>query len=177
MPHTWRSCSTRGWDMPHIWMSHGTCEPQVNGHVGRWAWHAMSHTWMSHVPHINESCHIYEWVISCVWMSHITCINESCHTYEWVMAHIWMSHGTRISQHMGVKCPRVINHVTHMDESCYTHGWVMALVRRSMAMLHDERDALYHTYEWVISHIWMSRGKRDTRDNGHVARWAWRAQE
>jgi len=46
----------------------------------------MSHIWMSHVTCMNESCHIYEWV-----MSHM---NESCHTYEWVMSHIWMSHNT-----------------------------------------------------------------------------------
>jgi len=55
----------------------------------------MSHIWMSHVIHMNESCHTYEWV-----MPHI---NESCHiwmvhaTYEWVVphmnesCHIWMS--------------------------------------------------------------------------------------
>jgi len=27
-----------------------------------------------------------------IWMSHVTHMNESCHTYEWVMSHIWMSH-------------------------------------------------------------------------------------
>ena len=29
---------------------------------------------MSHVTHMNESCHTYEW-------SHVTHMNESCHTY------------------------------------------------------------------------------------------------
>jgi len=29
--------------------------------------------------------------MSHIWMSHVTHINESCHTYEWVMSHIWMS--------------------------------------------------------------------------------------
>ena len=28
--------------------------------------------WMSHVTHMNESCH--------TWMSHVTHMNESCHT-------------------------------------------------------------------------------------------------
>ena len=28
-------------------------------------------------------------------MSHVTHLNESCHTFEWVMSHIWMSHSTR----------------------------------------------------------------------------------
>ena len=62
----------------------------------------MSHIWMSHVTHMNESCHTYEWVMSrrhaihlrhlvlrldTRWrMSHVTHMNESCHTYEWVMS-------------------------------------------------------------------------------------------
>ena len=41
----------------------------------------MSHISMSHVTHINESCHTYQWVMSHVWMSPVTHINESCHTY------------------------------------------------------------------------------------------------
>jgi len=39
-------------------------------------------------PIINIICHI--------WMSHVTHMNESCHTYEWAMSHIWMSHVTHI---------------------------------------------------------------------------------
>jgi len=49
---------------------------------------------------VNESCHTYEWVMSHIWMSHVTHTNESCHirmshathtnkswnTYEWVMS-------------------------------------------------------------------------------------------
>jgi len=48
--------------------------------------------------------HTYEWVMSHIWMCHGTHMNESCHTYKWflelrfadswVMAHIWMSHVT-----------------------------------------------------------------------------------
>ena len=64
---------------------------------------AASHIWMSHVTHMNVSCHTYEWVMAHIWMSHVTHMNESCHTYEWVMSHIWMSH------------------VTHMNESCHTY--------------------------------------------------------
>jgi len=58
---------------------------------------------MSHVTHMNESCHTYElvmprtheWVMIHMWMSHVTYMNESCHTYEWVvscicdMAHLY----------------------------------------------------------------------------------------
>jgi len=54
----------------------------------RYEW-VMSHIWMRHVTHMNESCYTYEWVMSHIWMSHVTHMNESCHTYEWVMSHIW----------------------------------------------------------------------------------------
>ena len=56
-------------------------------------WHIrceMSHTWTSHVTHMNESCHTYERVMSHIWTSHVTHMNESCHTYERVMSHKWM---------------------------------------------------------------------------------------
>ena len=63
-------------------------------HLYEWV---MSHIWMSHITHVNESYHTCEWVISRMWMSHITHMNESCHTYEWVMSHIWMSHVKQIA--------------------------------------------------------------------------------
>ena len=62
---------------------------------------------MSHVIHVNASCHIYEWVMSYTWMSYATHMNKSCHIHEWVMSHTWLSH------------------VTHMNESCHTHECVM----------------------------------------------------
>ena len=37
----------------------------------------MSHIWVSHVTHMDESCH--------TWVSHVTHVSESCHTYAWVM--------------------------------------------------------------------------------------------
>ena len=46
----------------------------------------MSHIWMSHVTHMNESCHTYEWLMSHIWMSHVAHMNESGHTCEWVMS-------------------------------------------------------------------------------------------
>jgi len=47
-----------------------------------WCEWVMSHTWMSHVTHMNESCHTHEWVMSHTWMSHVTHMNESCHTSQ-----------------------------------------------------------------------------------------------
>jgi len=80
-----------------------------------------AHKWISHIPHMNESCHTYEWVMSHIWMIHGICFspaharvahtrtqvmsrnnlnkswrNESYHTYEWVMAYVshqeWRTH-------------------------------------------------------------------------------------
>jgi len=38
---------------------------------------AVSHIWTSHVTHINESCHTYEWVLSRIWMIGFTHVNTS----------------------------------------------------------------------------------------------------
>jgi len=64
-----------------------------------YAW-VMSYVWISHVTHMDESCHPYECVLY---------MNESCHTKEWVLSHIWMSHIIHMSG------------VTHMDEIHVTH--------------------------------------------------------
>ena len=45
----------------------------------------MSHTSLSHVTHMNESCRTQ--VATLVLKE-----NESCHTLYWVMSHTWMSH-------------------------------------------------------------------------------------
>jgi len=50
------------------------------------------------MAHINQSCHINEWVMSHVWMSPVTHMTESWHTYERVMSHIWMSHVAHINE-------------------------------------------------------------------------------
>ena len=95
---------------------------------------------MSHVTHIDESCHTHERVMSHIWTSHVTRMNESCHTYEWVKSHVWMSH------------------VTHMNESCHTSEWVMSLqVVRTLWFTTYECEVACmnmscHTYERVMSH-------------------------
>jgi len=138
--------------MSHIWMSHVThmnesCHTQCIEH---WMSHVthMNMTWLIHmcdmthiqkgdvnvmewqgdvVPHMNESCHTYEWVMS--------------HTYEWVMSHIWMSHVT----HMNESC------LTHMNESCHTYEWVMATRRCCCHSITVCVCESCHTYEWVMA--------------------------
>jgi len=94
----------------------------------------MSHVWMRHVTHMNESHHTYGWVMSHIWVSHVTRINASCHTYEWVTSHIWMSH------------------VTRMSESCHTYKCVISHVWMSDAMYINTSHV---TCGWVMSHIWI----------------------
>ena len=134
----------------------------------------------SHVTHMNESRHTYEWVTPHIWMSHVTHMNESRHTYEWVTSHIWMSHvahrmphATNINkQQQASHAPMYnfykschtyecrmshisISHVTHMIESCHTYEST-AMSHMRVNRLHLRVNRSCHTHEWVMSHMWMS---------------------
>jgi len=143
---------------------------------------------VSRVTQMHESCHTYKWVMSHIWMSHVTHMdesfthmNESCHTYGWVMSHIWMSHVTHTAvlpttqQDEWIMSRAWMRHITHMNETCHTHEWVMShtwtshithmngschTYERVMShtwMIHITHiNESCHTYEWVMSHIWMS---------------------
>jgi len=61
----------------------------------------MSHIWMSHVTHVNETCHKYEWGMSQVWRNHaaremyrlpVRHANESHLENGRVTSHIWKNH-------------------------------------------------------------------------------------
>ena len=75
----------------------------------------MSHIWMSHVTHMNELCHIYEWVMSHIRIGHITYINEktwgtiySSRVYE--------------SQNSGLQCGPVCCSVLQCGQN-YIFAW------------------------------------------------------
>jgi len=111
-------------------------------------WVHMSHTRMSHITHVNESCHTYESVVSHVWMSDVnesfgTHVNQSCHTYEWVTSHIWMRHMSHVW----------MSHVTHMNEAGHTYGWIMSHIWMNHVSHMNESC---HTFEWVMLRIRMS---------------------
>jgi len=62
----------KGWVILDI-LSHGLAASEANDY---WLW-------MSHVTHINESCHAYEWVTPDTWMSYGTSIGyETTHSYK-----------------------------------------------------------------------------------------------
>ena len=116
---------------------------------------------MSHVTHVNESCHTCESVMPLIqitlsivgtinmpllinhtppiaslreWVlyTHTQIIHATC---AWVMSHMWISH------------------VTHVHESSRTCKWVMSHMWMSHVTHVNESS---RTCEWVMSHVWMS---------------------
>jgi len=126
--------------------------------------------WMSHVTyewvmsHMNESCHI--------WMSHVTCeyvkskspifIRTVC-TLWWVMAYSDVWRGSFICVTWLIRmCDMTHSYVwldlrwllcVWVDVSCHTYEWVASHIWMSRVTHVDESC---HTYGWVMSHIWMS---------------------
>jgi len=133
--------------MTHIWMSHDT-HMNESRHTYEWV---MTHIWMSHDTHMNESWHTHEWVMTHIWMSHDTHMNESRHTYEWVLTHIWMSHDTPTWMRHGTHA-RVISHtcmsdITHMHESRHTYSWDVSHTRMNHV---THMDATYRVIDLSI---------------------------
>ena len=140
-------------------------------------------------------------VLSYIWMSHVTHMNESWHTYEWVMSHIWMSHVTRMNVewfdelifHHSFMCSYELVESwwfdEHMKESWYEHicvpwlltegslasyvchdsficvpwllhvliPWLLHVLVVSFMWWYEHMKESWHTYEWVMAHIWIRR--------------------
>ena len=71
----------------------------------------LAHVWMSHVIHMNESCHMHEWVMSHIWMSRVTHMNESRRPY--VRVQKWYVH---ICKHIHTR--------TYMQTYTHTHTYI-----------------------------------------------------
>jgi len=85
--HTKESWRTYEWVMAHIRMSHVTRICMTRSHSQQSSARESS-TLQHHTPPRRLFFH--------TWMSHVTHMNESCHTNKGVMSHIWMSRVTRI---------------------------------------------------------------------------------
>jgi hypothetical protein len=114
----------------------------------------MSHTWMSHVSYVNESCLIFEWAMSFLSkyprnskyrMSHVSYVGESCLIFEWVMSILfkyprYSKHPIdrkHLFEHRAVLLKNAcldslrntyilrMSHVSHVNESCRTCEWVV----------------------------------------------------
>ena len=128
------------------------------------------------------SCHTCEWVMSHIWMSHGTHNNESRHTYEWVTAHVWLVSLPRclcvylcVYTYMRVYvflyrglCSDLYTCATETSyyRDVYTckcahtckciHRYLM---RREIFLVRERGSRARETYEWVTnesSHIWSS---------------------
>ena len=60
----------------------------------------------------------YEWVMSRTRMSHVTYMNESCHVYDWIMLYLQRSAFSNIQQHSEWEPKRMISHLLHVWEFC-----------------------------------------------------------
>ena len=114
---------------------------------------------------MNELYHTYEWVMSHIWMSHIThmnvsChnkqeLNESCHTYDWVMSHTWMSHVTHTNRNhdhatWGQQGTHTQHTATHCNTLQHTATHCNTLQHTAMIMLHGDnkvRSHIKHSYQ------------------------------
>jgi len=73
--HVWHDC-----DMTHsyVWHDSFVCVTWlICGDLLLYVEGFMSHVWMNHVTHMNESCHTWEQVVSHVWMSRLTHTHQS----------------------------------------------------------------------------------------------------
>ena len=148
------------------WLIH-TCD-MTHSYV----WHD-SFIYITWLIHICDMTHSYMWhdsFISVTWLIHIcdmgsihpTCdsnvwhnsfTNEGCWKRLWVEQAVadgqWLS---RQMQHVRASV-RELSHVPCVNESCHTYEWVMSHIWMSHVTHMNESC---HTYEWVMSHIWMS---------------------
>ena len=74
----------------------------------------MSHVWMSHVTHMNEACHTYDWVMSHVQMRHVTHMNQS-----------WLTHACDVTH----ACDMTLSYVCHDSLICV--AWLIHLCAMS----------------------------------------------
>ena len=128
---------------------------------------------MSHVTHVNESWHAYEWVMSHTWMSHVshvTCMIESCHTCKWAMSHLWMCHGTHVKEshvhatnsmcHVKTTNLRSYLNVTYSHagrRGCGIEEWVRECRRRSKFVMCKCLIALHDSLSWSCFDVTMMR--------------------
>jgi len=126
----------------------------------------MSHAWMSHVMHMNESCHTYEWVLWHVWMRHVSHVFTIARVAgEWVMSHVLrVAHSVDNGARNGA-----ISHITHMNESYLRCVYTDT---RSRLMSHvSDANMSSVTYKWgVVSFMSMSHV---TCENESCHMWEW----
>jgi len=109
---------------------------------------------MSHAPHKIEAC------LRCIWvMFHIYIRHTLLELKRFVLHMIWHDLGAWLRTRAALRQRgrpnrfRCLWPSPGMNESCHTYEWVMSHIWMSHVTHMNESC---HTYEWVMSHIWMS---------------------
>ena len=108
--------------------------------------------WISHVTHINESCHAGTelhagQVVLLVRMCHGTQTYESWHTYEWVISHVWTSHITQVINCALIEATDAYNGVgkcIHIYMYTYIYKNIYVYMHMCICM---------HIYLWICTFI------------------------
>ena len=162
---------------PYTWMSHVT---HMNESCHTYEW-VTPHTWTGvHVCDMTHSCVWSESFIYVTWRIHMC---DMTHSHGQVMSHIWMCHRCRNAdkpdtvfkgssakeKHSFVRELRNIGSFESCDcwfQMCHggrnaekpVHTRHIWMSRVSICM-----NESCHTYEWVMSHIWMSHATHTDR--------------
>jgi len=127
------SCLTL-WHIIILCMTHCCMTHLYMTHLYMTHWY-MTHWYMTHL----YMTHWYVWHDS---VTHLGCVTESCHTYQWVMSRTFSKirplQGSAIDM-----CDMTHSYVWHDSFTCVT--W----------LIHMRMNESCHTYEWVMSHIWL----------------------
>jgi len=161
------SCYTCEWGMCHVWMSYSTAKfarsrwsSSDKWVMSRVTW-VMEHVWMGHVTRMNESCRSEcgkERMELERQMSHVTCHTShgTCVTrVTWVMEHVeWVTSCTR-EWAQATKKSCHIRHVTRMKDSCHTYEGVMSHVWMSHVTANLVRSEWSSNDEWAPALFWV----------------------
>ena len=122
---------------------------------------------------MNESCRAYESVLSHTWighvtrieMSHVTHMNKSCHTYE-QSCHTYKCVFTHIEE----RCHTYECIFTHTEESCHTYECVFAHFEESY---HTNEGVVSLTHEGLMSNTWRGHMNDSCQKHEEVASYIW----
>jgi len=100
---------------------------------------------------MDESCHVYEWVMSLIWMRHVTCMNESCHSYEWDVSHTTVA----LPNMLLIYVTRLI----HMCDKTHSYMWQTSFIYVT-CLIHCDMPHPYETGalpSMRVLHGWATR--------------------
>jgi len=118
----------------------------------------VSHVWMSHVTHVNETCYFAPYYFKYTWMSYVIHVNESCPFPPRHVTHMWMSHVTHVTDasdihDMSQTCKWHDSHSWHVSDMSLASIWQMQVtfIWMQMTCLNESRHAR-HMHDVTHSH-------------------------